>query len=71
MAVKKIPVFDFELCVSCGICAQTCPVSSIVINLPADRKAPNLYPAVNAGCIGCGSCERACPMGAVSMVEKG
>ncbi len=46
-------------CVSCGACADVCPVSAISAgdskyNIDADT------------CIDCGSCEGECPTGAIS-----
>lgn len=69
MKKKKNPVFDFSRCVSCGICAQTCPFSCIVLSESAGGSDKNLYPALSGDCSGCGSCERGCPMGAVAMVD--
>ena len=70
MAVKKAPVFDHSLCVSCSICVQICPVSAIVLSEYAGKGDTNLYPSVSADCLGCGSCQRSCPMNAISMEEK-
>ena len=69
--MKKKPVFDYLNCVSCGICAQACPIS--VLGLKKEGKSGkyrNVFPElVNENCIGCGSCARACPMGVVVMAE--
>lgn len=44
-------------CISCGACADQCPVSAI-------SEGDGKY-VVDAGtCIDCGSCEGACPVGA-------
>ena len=69
MAKKKRAVFDFSLCVSCGICVQTCPVSCIELKEFSKPGDSNLYPALTDSCLGCGSCERACPMGMIHMAE--
>ena len=46
-------------CVSCGTCADTCPVSAI-------SQGDGQY-VIDAGtCIDCGACEGACPVGAIS-----
>ena len=69
--MKKRPVFEYLNCVSCGICAQACPVSALGMKKEGKSgKYRNLFPElVNENCIGCGGCARACPMGVVSMAE--
>lgn len=48
-----------DSCISCGSCADTCPVSAIAAG-------DNKY-VVDAGtCIDCGACEDACPVSAIS-----
>ena len=68
---KKRPVFEYLNCVSCGICAQACPVSALGMKKEGKSgKYRNLFPElVNENCIGSGGCARACPMGVVSMAE--
>ncbi len=46
-------------CISCGACAETCPVSAIA---EGDGK----YVIDADTCIDCGACEGACPMNAIS-----
>ena len=69
--MKKKPVFDYLNCVSCGICAQSCPLS--VLGMKKEGKSGkyrNVFPElVNDKCIGCGQCARACPMEIVTMEE--
>ena len=68
---KQTPVFDYLNCVSCGMCAQACPVS--VLGMRKEGKSGkyrNVFPElVREGCIGCGSCARACPMEVIRMEE--
>ncbi len=45
-------------CVSCGVCADTCPVNAISMGA-------NRYEVDNDTCIDCGACEDACPTGAI------
>ena len=46
-------------CVSCGTCAETCPVSAI-------SEGPDRYVIDPDACIDCGACEGECPIGAIS-----
>ena len=69
--MKKKPVFDYLNCVSCGICAQACPVSSLGMKKEGKSgKYHNVFPElVNGNCIGCGQCARSCPMEVIRMEE--
>ena len=69
--MKKRPKFDYLNCVSCGICAQACPVSALgMAKEGKSGKYRNVFPEpVNGKCIGCGLCAKACPMNAVEMKE--
>lgn len=71
MKTKK-PAFDYVNCVSCGICAQACPVSALGMQKEGKSgKYRNVFPElVSDGCIGCGACARACPMEVVRMEES-
>ena len=68
---KKKPVFDYLLCVSCGICAQACPVSALgMMKEGKSGKYRNLFPElVKDNCIGCGRCADSCPMDVIRMEE--
>ena len=46
-------------CVSCGACADTCPVNAIA---PGDAT----YVVDPDACIDCGACEDGCPVGAIT-----
>jgi Fe-S-cluster-containing hydrogenase component 2 len=48
-----------EVCVGCGSCAGTCPVTAIA---PKDDK----YEVEASKCVDCGACEGACPVQAIS-----
>ena len=69
--MTKRPNFDYLNCVSCGICAQACPVSALGMRREGKSgKYRNLFPElVGDGCIGCGSCARACPMAVIRMED--
>lgn len=47
-----------EDCVSCGSCADTCPVSAIA-------EGDNQYVINPDDCVSCGSCAEACPVSAI------
>ncbi len=68
----KRPTFNYVNCVSCGICAQACPVSALGMSREGKSgKYRNVFPKlISDGCIGCGSCARACPMEIITMEER-
>ena len=47
-----------EECISCGTCADTCPVNAIA---PGDTT----YVVDPDTCVDCGACEGVCPVGAI------
>ena len=69
--MKKRPAFEYLNCVSCGICAQACPVSALGMRKEGKAgKYRNVFPElVKPTCIGCGLCQRSCPMEAITMEE--
>lgn len=50
-----------EDCISCGSCADQCPVEAISEGTP--------YVIDEDACIDCGSCADQCPMGAIAPAE--
>ena len=69
---KKIPVFNYEICMACGICAQACPFSSLELDrfIESDKyKHP--YPELARGetCTGCGICAKCCPVDVIEIKE--
>ena len=46
-------------CISCGACAEGCPVGAI-------SEGDGTYVIDESACIDCGACEAACPVGAPS-----
>ncbi len=48
-----------DACISCGSCADACPVSAI-------SQGADHYEIDAGACLDCGSCAGTCPMGAIS-----
>lgn len=53
-------VIDKELCIGCGTCSDTCPVSAI----SADDEGK--YAIDADSCLSCGACAGGCPADAIS-----
>lgn len=47
-----------DSCLSCGACADSCPVSAI-------SEGDTQYVIDADACLDCGSCEDSCPVGAI------
>ncbi|MDR1511236.1 MAG: 4Fe-4S binding protein [Endomicrobium sp.] len=50
---------DVDICVGCGACATSCPISII-------EQKGGKYIINSSGCKGCGVCESTCPVSAIS-----
>ncbi len=48
-----------DACISCGSCADQCPVSAI-------SQGDTQYVIDENTCLSCGSCAEQCPMGAIA-----
>ena len=46
-------------CISCGVCAENCPVDAIA-------QGSEHYEIDAGACIDCGACEGSCPVSAIS-----
>ena len=53
-----------DSCISCGACADTCPMGAIAMDDSLGR-----YAIDGNTCIDCGSCADGCPMGAIAPGE--
>lgn len=52
---------SYDLCLSCGRCARSCPAGAIEMVLYPIREEKK-FPKINpAKCIGCGACQYVCP----------
>lgn len=58
------PTYDFNKCLTCGICALFCPEPCIHQNQEGHFEADLFY------CKGCGICARECPTGVITMVAE-
>lgn len=63
------PEFDIDVCMSCNICIDACPVHCLALGGLKGGKDLHGYPYLKNGkaCIGCGFCEAECPVGAIAM----
>jgi formate hydrogenlyase subunit 6/NADH:ubiquinone oxidoreductase subunit I len=56
------PVFDIELCFSCGLCSKNCPSMAIQMVDVKGKKCPQIN---LSKCIFCYKCIEDCPRGAI------
>ncbi|MBN1502164.1 ATP-binding protein [Candidatus Woesearchaeota archaeon] len=61
---QRIPKFDFEKCIKCGLCGQVCKTNAIV---GIKDKNPIF---IQEQCNGCGACFVKCPVKAISWSKK-
>jgi glutamate synthase domain-containing protein 2/NAD-dependent dihydropyrimidine dehydrogenase PreA subunit len=69
--VKYIPVFDYDRCSRCGLCATACTWGEIRLVVEGVEDGnPITKPVANrSSCGACHYCERQCPEGAIAIVE--
>jgi uncharacterized protein (DUF362 family)/Pyruvate/2-oxoacid:ferredoxin oxidoreductase delta subunit len=61
--LRAQPVFNYEICISCGECARACPAK--VIDMSSGKPIADLNQ-----CIGCFCCHELCPHKAVDIRKK-
>lgn len=62
-----IPVLDQEICIGCGICADSCLINAIAMQEDDEIETP----AINKDtCLGCGVCVSACPNGSLTLARR-
>jgi formate hydrogenlyase subunit 6/NADH:ubiquinone oxidoreductase subunit I len=68
--VKKLPNFDYSLCMACRVCISACPFSCLEETKTDVDKYIKAYPQLEReeSCSGCGICEKSCPIEAIVMV---
>lgn len=71
MAAKR-PVFDYAVCMACGVCDQACPLSCISLTKNSIDAYKNVYPVLRSEpvCTGCGICQKVCPVEAIQMTAE-
>lgn len=53
-------ICDYNLCTGCGVCAASCPKSSIQLKI---NSMGAIQPVINtASCVKCGICKKSCPI---------
>lgn len=69
---KKLPGFDYSICMACRDCVITCPLGALVADRTDVDYYKKAYPALaaNHGCNGCAICAKDCPVGAITMVDR-
>ncbi len=69
--VKYMPVFDYDRCTRCGICATACTWGEIrlVPETVIDGKPVSIPVANRSSCGACHYCERQCPEEAITIVD--
>ena len=72
----RSPLVDPDKCISCGMCAEVCPVrvpsefnagltQRTAVHLPVPHAIPNHYVVDLENCIRCWKCHEICPTGAI------
>lgn len=63
--IKWFPTINYELCISCGSCAQFCPHDVY------DKQSDRVIVARPFNCVvGCESCKNTCPVDAISFPSR-
>ena len=78
MGEHNLPVFDYDKCTGCGLCARQCPQMAIYISSAAraihlkcnnrDKGRAAMLDCV-VSCISCGICAKTCPTQAITLRE--
>ena len=68
---KLVPVFDFKICMACGVCVMACPFSCIELSEGGVDRYGKMYPRLDFPdtCTGCKICMNACPLDCIRMEE--
>ena len=64
--VGDIVLLDTISCISCGKCAENCPLNVFLVEKENEKK---VIPIGQKNCIMCGTCEKGCPVDAIYINE--
>ena len=64
MKSRRVAVVHKELCVSCGACANECPMGAIGVWKGCFAKVDH------DACIGCSKCANVCPAGCIDIIKR-
>ena len=69
---RLIPVFEFTVCMACGVCVLACPFGCIELSESEVDRYGKTYPRLDHGeeCTGCRICMKACPLDCIRMEKR-
>lgn len=69
---RKIPIVDYDACMSCVVCVIACPFDSLSMSADGRGRYGKTHPelARPETCNGCGLCAKACPIDCLTMAER-
>lgn len=62
-----VPVLDQDMCIGCGICADSCLIRAIAMQDNTEMEIPEVNQDI---CIGCGVCVSTCPNGSLTLSRR-
>ncbi len=66
---KGIATIDYEQCMACWCCVQSCPLDCLKNTKTGVDRYKKVYPELKEkhGCTGCGICAAACPVDCITI----
>ncbi len=70
MASKKVPSFEYALCMACGSCLPACPFGCLSLSKQGLDRYRTAFPRLDRpeSCTGCALCAKACPVDCIGLV---